>query len=375
MSKHHTALSAALLSSCLALSAASAQPVQLARIAGGLVQPLDIKSAGDGSKRLFVVEQGGRIKVVQGGKVQPRPFLDLSALTRAGGERGLLGVAFDPKFKQNGRLFVNYTDLNGDTVIARYTAQGNAADPKTAVVLLRVKQPYANHNGGSLAFGPDGMLYLGLGDGGSAGDPQNNGQNKNVLLGKLLRLDVRGDKYVVPGDNPFAGQSGTRGEIWAYGLRNPWRLSFDRKAGDLFIGDVGQNNIEEIDFQPRASGGGENYGWRLKEANACYDPAANCERGKLVDPILQYDHGQGQSVTGGFVYRGKAVQGLAGQYLYGDFASGVLWAGTRGANGQWSARKLLDTNLTISTFGQDEDGELYLADYGGGALYKLTGGR
>lgn len=355
----------------LLLSWSAAQGVRLVPVAAGFSQPTAIAHAGDGSGRLFVVEQGGLIKVVRGGQVQAQPFLDVRDLTRAGGERGLLGLAFDPQFRGNGRLYVNYTDTNGDTVIARYTARGDRANPDSAAVLLRIEQPYANHNGGQLAFGPDGMLYVGTGDGGSAGDPQNNGQNLNSLLGKLLRLDVRGDKYAVPRDNPFVNRGGARGEVWAYGLRNPWRFSFDRESGDLFIADVGQNQLEEINFQPRASKGGENYGWRLKEANACFNPDSNCEEGRdLVDPVLQYGHAQGNSVTGGYVYRGRALPDLVGKYVYGDFGSGTIWVGERSGN-RWTSRRLLDTDHNISTFGQSEAGELYLADYGSGTLYQF----
>ena len=352
-------------------SFALAQDVRLTRVASGFERPLGLTHAGDGSGRLFVVEQGGRIRVIgkQGG--EPRTFLDLSSLTRAGGERGLLGLAFDPKFRQNGRLYVNYTDRNGDTVIARYTAQGDQANANSAVVLLRIGQPYANHNGGQLAFGPDGMLYIGTGDGGSGGDPQNNGQKLDTLMGKILRIDVSGEKYAVPKDNPFVNRANVKPEIWAYGLRNPWRFSFDRRTGDLFIADVGQNKFEEINFQPKASKGGENYGWRLREAASCFNPESNCQRSGLVDPVLQYEHSEGVSVTGGYAYRGKALPTLAGKYVYGDFASGTIWAGTRGSNGRWSAQKLLDTEHNISSFGEDEDGELYLTDYGSGTIYRF----
>lgn len=356
------------LTSCVT----AAQDVRLNLVAGGFQRPLDIQNARDGSERLFVVEQAGLIRILKGGQVLAQPFLDVRSLTRAGGERGLLGLAFDPNFKSNRRFYVNYTDVNGTSIIARYTATGDRADANSATVLLRVEQPYANHNGGGLAFGPDGMLYAGLGDGGSGGDPQNNGQKLDTLLGKLLRLDVRGDRVAVPQDNPFANRSGARPEIWAYGLRNPWRFSFDRETGDLFIADVGQNRLEEINFQPRSSKGGENYGWRLKEATDCFQPRANCDREGLTDPIVQYDHAQGVSVTGGYVYRGKNVASLAGRYVYGDFGTGVIWAASRGENGRWTAARLLDTNYSISAFGQDEDGELYLADYGSGNLYRFA---
>ncbi|WP_027481779.1 PQQ-dependent sugar dehydrogenase [Deinococcus pimensis] len=371
----------ALLGAALALSALLTIPVvaqnnqngnvRLTRVVTGLERPVTVTNAGDGSGRLFVVEQGGRVRVVKDGRLQPGAFLDLSGLTRAGGERGLLGLAFDPKFRQNGRLFVNYTDRDGNTVIARYTAKGDAADPRSATVLLRAEQPYANHNGGQLAFGPDGYLYVGLGDGGSGGDPQNNGQNLGTFLGKVLRVDVSGEKYAVPRDNPFVNREGARPEIWAYGLRNPWRFSFDRRTGDLLIADVGQNRFEEVNFQPKASRGGENYGWRLKEGDECFDPSSNCARGTLVDPVVTYGRSEGQSITGGYVYRGKALPDLVGRYVYGDFASGRVWAASRASNGRWTTRELLDTNDQISTFGEDEAGELYVADYGSGTLLRF----
>lgn len=356
-----------ILSLVLAGAAAPGTPaLRFTPVATGLSQITTLTPAGDGSGRLFVTEQDGQIRFLKGGQLQPGTFLDLRRLTRAGGERGLLGLAFDPKYKQNGRLYVHYTDLNGDTVLARYTARGDRADPASARVLLQVKQPYANHNGGQLAFGPDGFLYLGLGDGGSGGDPQNNGQNLNTLLGKLLRLDVRGDTLKAAPNNPFAGRQGARPEIWAYGLRNPWRFSFDRQTGDLWIADVGQNKIEEVNRQPAASRGGENYGWRLKEGRACFDPETNCDQAGLVDPVVQYDHSEGQSVTGGYMYRGAAIPALKGQYLYADFVTGRLW-GARQNGGRWQATPLGQVQ-NPSAFGEDERGELYVAEYGGRVL-------
>ena len=363
MNKHILALGA-----ILTLSLASAQSVKLVKVASGFERPTSITNAGDGSGRVFVVEQGGLVRVMRGGQVLAQPLLDVRGLTRAGGERGLLGLAFDPKFGQNGRLFVDYTNLNGDTVIARYTAKGDRADPRSAKILLTIQQPYANHNGGQLAFGPDGYLYVGMGDGGSAGDPNNNAQNLGSLLGKLLRLDVSGDGYAIPKDNPFVGRAGARGEVFAYGLRNPWRFSFDKSG--LFIADVGQNKLEEIDFLPANSAGGENFGWRLKEANTCYQPATGCEQAKLQDPILQYDHAQGNSVTGGYVYRGAAVPELRGKYVYADFGSGTVWTAARSGT-TWTSVKLLDTGHNVSTFGESEVGELYLADYGSGDVYQF----
>ncbi|MBC7646079.1 MAG: PQQ-dependent sugar dehydrogenase [Pseudopedobacter sp.] len=352
---------------------------KLNRVAAGFQQPLGLANAADGSSRLFVVEQGGKIKILQAGKVLPTPFLDISSLTDAGGERGLLGLAFDPKFKSNGRLFINYTDKGGNTTIARYSvssANKNVVDPKSAKVLLKIEQPYANHNGGQLEFGPDGMLYVGMGDGGSGGDPENYGQNMNSLLGKMLRLDVSSDTLSVPKNNPFVGKDGTKAEIWASGLRNPWRFSFDRKTGDLWIADVGQNKLEEINFQAASSKGGENYGWRLKEGNSCFNPSRGCDAVrangvKLTDPVFQYPHNRGVSVTGGYVYRGSSVPELAGQYVFGDFGSGVIWATSRDGNGKFSTREMMDTDYSIAAFGEDEAGELYLVGYDG-TIYKFA---
>jgi len=361
-----------LLTACALSSGAGA--VKLGKVASGFQQPLAATNAGDGSNRVFITEQGGKIVIFESGKVLEQPFLDISSLTAAGGERGLLSVAFDPKFKTSGRLFINYTDQNGNTTIARYTvssANKNLVDPKSAKVLLKIEQPYANHNGGQLEFGPDGMLYVGMGDGGSGGDPQNWAQNTGVLLGKLLRLDVSGDGAVAPKDNPLVNRDGAKPEIWAYGLRNPWRFSFDRKTGDLWIGDVGQNKLEEINFQAASSKGGENYGWRLKEANSCFNPSSGCEKLKLTDPVFQYDHSKGVSVTGGYVYRGVNVPELEGKYVFGDFGSGLIWTTTRDSSGKFSTKELMKTDYAISAFGEDEAGELYLIGYDG-TLYKFA---
>uniref|UniRef100_UPI002869CD09 PQQ-dependent sugar dehydrogenase n=1 Tax=Deinococcus sp. TaxID=47478 RepID=UPI002869CD09 len=282
-------------------SSQSAPRVTFAPVAQGLAQITALANAADGSGRLYVAQQTGSIRVLQGGKLLPTPFLDLSGLTRAGGERGLLGLAFDPGYKTNRHVYVHYSDRSGDTVMARYTAAADfsRADPASAQVLFTTKQPYANHNGGQLAFGPDGFLYLGLGDGGSGGDPQNNAQNLGSPLGKLLRFDVSGaDAKPAPG-NPFLARSGANPNIWAYGLRNPWRFSFDRQTGNLVIADVGQNIYEELDFQPRASKGGENYGWRVREGLHCYEQ--ECRDTGFVAPVLEYSHKEGQSITGGYV--------------------------------------------------------------------------
>lgn len=347
--------------------------IVLTKYAGGLSQPTHITHAGDGSGRLFVVEQAGNIKIIKEGIVQSTPFLDITSKVTCCGERGLLSVAFPPDYRSKGYFYVDYTDLSGDTVVARYrTINPDMADPETEEVLLKVDQPFSNHNGGQLAFGPDGYLYIGMGDGGSGGDPFNNAQNPSSLLGKILRIDVESgtSPYSIPPDNPFVGTPGYRAEIWAIGLRNPWRFSFDRETNDLFIADVGQNLYEEIDYQPASSGGGENYGWRIMEGLHCYNPNP-CDRTGLVLPVAEYDHSQGCSVTGGMVYRGRDFPGMQGIYLYGDFCSGRVW-GLKKEGGSWRNKPLLDTPYQISTFGEDEEGELYLSDYSIGAIYRVT---
>ncbi len=354
-------------------------PYRLVEVASGFSRPLDLTHAGDGSGRLFVVEQSGQIKIVQDGQVLPEPFLDVSdrispeALGNGYTERGLLGLAFHPNYAENGFFFIDYTDHNGHTVIARYRVSEddpNRADPQSAEPILYVQQPYANHNGGQLAFGPDGYLYVSLGDGGSGGDPESNGQNLRTLLGTLLRLDVdteAGEGYVVPEDNPFVDRKDARPEIWAWGLRNVWRFSFDRATGDLYMADVGQNKWEEINFQPADSQGGENYGWNAYEGSHPYsgkEPAS-----EVVMPILEYGHENGWcSVTGGYVYRGEALPGLQGYYLYSDWCTGTIWAAQRDENGDWQSLISLESGRQVSSFGEDEDGELYLVDYAGSVL-------
>jgi len=346
----------------------------LRKIVSGLDEPVDLKHAGDGSGRLFVIEQPGRIRIVENGELLPDPFLDIEPLVNSrGNEQGLLGLAFYPDYAANGLFFVNYTDVNGDTVVARYAVSADdpsRADPASAKIILQVDQPFPNHNGGDLVFGPDGYLYIGLGDGGSGGDPQGNGQNLNALLGKMLRIDVNhGDPYAIPPDNPFAGRADARPEIWAYGLRNPWRYSFDRATGDLYIADVGQNAYEEVDFQPADSRGGENYGWDKYEGFHAYDGGAT---DGLTMPVAEYAHAVGGcSVTGGYVYRGPSLPALNGVYLYGDYCSGQVWALYRTASG-WENPVLFNAFFTISSFGEDEVGELYLLDHGGGAVYQLV---
>jgi len=352
---------------------AAAQPlpeIRLARVVGGLEAPVYVTHAGDRSGRLFVVEQAGVIRIIRDGRLLPRPFLDISARVISGGEMGLLSVAFHPRFAANGRFFVNYT-ANGDrlhTVIAEYRVSDDDANVagRTERVLLTIDQPYRNHNGGLNLFGPDSMLYIGMGDGGSGGDPHNNGQRLDTLLGKMLRIDVDGGTpYRVPSDDPFVGRPGARGEIWAYGLRNPWRFSFDRRR--LFLADVGQNAWEEIDLIQR----GGNYGWRMMEGAHCFGSPNSCDRSGLILPIAEYGREGGCSVTGGYVYRGSRIRELMGRYLFADYCSGRLWILSEGAAGRWSMNTLLDSGLRVSSFGEDQDGELYVVDHGG-AIYRIV---
>ena len=351
--------------------------VRLEPVVTGLNQPLDLVNAGDGTGRLFVVEQAGRVRVLQNGTLTNEPFLDISDKTEGGGEQGLLGLAFHPDYVDNGLFYVNYTDLQDNTVVAEYqvSADPARADADSETVLLTIPQPYRNHNGGDLAFGPDGYLYIATGDGGSGGDPLDSGQSLDTHLGKLLRIDVNGGDaaggtpYAVPADNPFVNTAGALPEIWAYGLRNPWRFSFDRDTGDLYIGDVGQNAFEEIDFQNADSAGGENYGWNVMEGFHCYN-ADSCDESGLVLPIAEYPHSEGKSVTGGYVYRGAAIPELVGQYVYGDFGSGRVWRAQQ-QNGEWTSELLLESGLNIAGFGTDEAGELYVVAINGG-VYRLT---
>ncbi len=345
-------------------------------ILGGMRRPVDLVHARDGSGRLFVLEQAGIIQVIKDQQVVAQPFLDIrDRVGSSGNEQGLLGIAFHPKFSENGYFYLNYTDYSGDTVISRFTAplgessDHPVADPSSELVLLRVDQPYANHNGGQLIFGPDGYLWIGLGDGGSQGDPNGNGQNPNALLGKILRIDVDGgDPYAIPVDNPYASGGGSP-EVWAIGLRNPWRFSFDHATGDLYIADVGQGKWEEIDFY--ASGPQltpPNYGWNIREGNHTYSGGvANTE---LIDPVFEYGHDVGCSVTGGMVYRGKALPQFTGVYLFGDYCSGTIW-GLVQNDGNWQTKELFQTPYKIASFGEDQDGEIYLMDLNGG-VYQLA---
>ncbi|PYQ17926.1 MAG: glucose dehydrogenase [Acidobacteria bacterium] len=347
-------------------------------LAGGFQSPLDLQAAPGDRERLYVVEQGGRIQVVRSGQVAGAPFLDIGSRISRGGERGLLGLAFHPQFATNRRFFVNYTDRQGDTQIAEFrAASGDQADPQSERPLLFVAQPFANHNGGGLAFGNDGMLYLGLGDGGSGGDPFGNGQSLGTRLGKMLRIDVdRGTPYAVPSDNPFATRPGAMPEIWAFGLRNPFRFSFDRATGDLYIGDVGQNRFEEVDVGVASRKGGENYGWNTMEGNSCYAPPSGCSMAGLTLPVLDYGHGDGCSITGGYVYRGCRLPGYAGTYFYGDYCAGFVRS-FRLENGRavdqrdWTSSIGRGLIHNVTSFGVDLDGEVYVVDYGG-AVYRIV---
>jgi glucose/arabinose dehydrogenase len=362
-----------LLSVILAASTAStlsAQPKLVLQQIGTWNQPVALTHAGD--DRLFITEQSGRVMIA--GKTTP--FLDIRTLVSCCDERGLLSVAFHPKYSQNGFFYVDYTDRNGNTVVARYSVLAgdpNRADPASAKVILTVDQPFSNHNGGQLQFGFDGYLYIGMGDGGSAGDPGNRAQNLTTLLGKLLRIDVdSGDPYSIPSTNPFASTNNARGEIWAYGLRNPWRFTFDRRTGDMWIGDVGQGAWEEVDWQLVTSPGGENYGWRLMEGKHCFNPSTNCPSSGLTAPVVEYSHGGGNcSVTGGYRYRGETYPRMSGMYIYGDYCSGMIWGATPQHDGTVTTQLLLDTTIQISSFGEDVRGELYVLSLGGN-VYRLT---
>jgi glucose/arabinose dehydrogenase len=339
--------------------------------AQGLDTPVFATGTGDGTGRLFALEQPGRIRIIgTDGIMATTPFLDIGNRLVFGGERGLLGLALHPDYATNGRLFVDYTrSPDGATVVSEFQARGDAADPASEQILLTIPQPFANHNGGMLAFDSAGMLVIGMGDGGSAGDPQGNGQNREVLLGKLLRIDVNGRKpYGLPADNPFLHATNTQPAIWDLGMRNPWRFSFDRQTGDLFIGDVGQDSWEEIDAE-RAGKGGLNYGWNRMEARHCFQ--GDCDPSGLTPPVAEYSHADGCSVTGGYVYRGSRFPLLFGGYLFSDYCSGTIWAFPAVvalANGAAVPVTVGSAGFAVSSFGQDDDGELYIVDLGGRIL-------
>jgi glucose/arabinose dehydrogenase len=337
----------------------------------GLATPVFL-TAPAGDARLFIVEQQGRIRVVENGTLLPTPFLTLTNVS-TGGERGLLSMAFHPRYAENGFFFVNYTDARGDTRVDRYrvSADRNRADPASGRLVIQVTQPYSNHNGGLAAFGPDGKLYVGMGDGGGGGDPDETGQDPLRLLGKLLRLDVDGAApYTIPADNPYAGRTDRRPEIWAMGLRNPWRFSWDRTANLLIVADVGQNRLEEINVVPAAQAG-LNYGWDLMEGSDCFEPRDGCDRAGLVLPALEYTHSDGCSVTGGYVYRGQDLPALRGTYFYADYCQGWIRS-FRYAGGQATdprSWELQDVG-TITSFGEDARGELYVL--AGSGVYKIV---
>jgi len=352
---------------------ADESPVALAQVVTrGLQKPLFLTHAGDGSPRLYVLEQPGRIRLLEQGVLSSTPFLDLAdRVLMDDTERGLLGLAFHPDYRRNGRFFVNYTrQPDGATVVAEYRrgSSPDAASRDERVVLV-VMQPESNHNGGMIAFGPDGYLYIGMGDGGAWGDPGNRAQNFNELLGKILRIDVdHGDPYAIPADNPFAREGG-RPEIYAVGMRNPWRFSFDRESGGLWVADVGQKKWEEVDLVTR----GGNYGWRVMEGAHCYNPAVACPTAGFALPVMEYGHEEGRcSIIGGYVYRGRAIPALRGAYVSGDFCSGEVFAFRKSEGGEATGPTvLLKTGFRISSFGQDAEGELYVFDLGGG-IYRLV---
>ncbi|KAA3655078.1 MAG: glucose dehydrogenase [Chloroflexi bacterium] len=343
---------------------------------GQLVRPTYLTHAFD--NRLFIIEQVGKIRIVENGVLLAEPFLDLQ--DRVGSfanEQGLLGLAFHPEYVENGRFFVNYTNPGGSTVIARFQVNSgnpNLADPDSERILLTIGQPFNNHNGGQVGFGPDGFLYIAMGDGGSAEDPQNNGQNPATLLGSLLRIDVNYDDgtnfYAVPSTNPFVNDDAIRNEIWSYGWRNPWRFSFDRATGDLFVADVGQYTYEEVHFQPANSTGGENYGWNIMEGQHCFN-AESCNSEGLQLPIFEYNHSSGCSITGGYVYRGTAFPSLTGNYFVGDYCTGIIWSVIPQADGSWTNTQVLFLEKQISSFGEDANGELYAVGHATGEVWQI----
>ncbi len=349
--------------------------VDLLPIAEGLRKPVYATHAGD--ERLFVAEQSGRIRIVQDGELLPEPFLDISdGISTDGSERGLLGLAFHPNYAQNGYFYIVYTNPDGDTEIVRYTvdpADPNRADPDSAMLLFLIDQPFGNHNGGQLAFGPDGYFYIGLGDGGAVGDPFDNAQDPGTLLGALLRVDVdSAEPYAIPADNPFTGRDDARGEVWMIGLRNPWAFTFDAETGDLYISDVSQDGLEEIDFHPAGSPAGVNFGWPILEGSACFE-AESCPRRGFRPPIFEYPHGEdGCAVIGGRVYRGRQFPEMAGNYFFSDFCSGIIWTLRYDEeSGEWVRTAVYETETSISSIGEDAAGELVVVGYNSGVLWQI----
>ena len=373
-------------------------------IADGYKKPVFITSYPNNAKLLYIVEQAGLIKIINDGKKLSRPFFDINKRVvnpnRPGDERGLLGFAFHPNHTNNGKFYINYMDNDGNTIVSEFSTNSELrANHKSERIILKLKQPYGNHNGGDIQFGPDGYLYISIGDGGKAGDPLNAGQDLSSLFGKIIRIDIEQKPYGIPKSNPFFGQKDKREEIWAWGLRNVWRFSFDKQTGDKYLADVGQNKWEEVNFEPASSEGGLNYGWRIMEANHCYDPKENCPTEGLIKPIIEYPNDanhpafafriieelsfsetdvEGCSVTGGYVYRGQKIKSMQGQYIFGDYCSGNIWT-LKVVNGKAINFKNRTEEINIgggefttyiSSFGQDSDGEIYIIDYNGG-IYKL----
>ena len=368
-------------------------------VSDGFKKPVFVISYPTDASILYVVEQAGKIIVLDSGQKKREPFFNINKRVvnpfRPGDERGLLGFAFHPDYENNKKFYINYIDNDGHTIVSEFIAQSKyKADHNSERVLLKLEQPYGNHNGGHIEFGKDGYLYIAIGDGGAAGDPLDSGQDLTSLFGKVIRIDINGSPYSIPKSNPFYGIKNAREEIWAWGLRNVWRFSFDKKTGDIYYGDVGQNKWEEVNFEPASSSGGNNYGWRQMEASYCFEPKENCKRDGMVLPIIEYPNDayhpafalgrknqlnvEGCSVTGGYVYRGKKLKGFEGVYFFGDYCSGNIWSFKvkDGKAAEFKNRtdeiNIADGEFTnyISSFGQDADGEIYIVDYNG-AVYKI----
>ena len=368
-------------------------------VSDGFKKPVFVISYPTDASILYVVEQAGKIIVLDSGQKKSKPFFNINKRVvnpfRPGDERGLLGFAFHPDHENNKKFYINYIDNDGHTIVSEFIAQSKyKADHNSERILLRLEQPYGNHNGGHIEFGKDGYLYIAIGDGGAAGDPLDSGQDLTSLFGKVIRIDINGSPYSIPKSNPFYGIKNAREEIWAWGLRNVWRFSFDKKTGDIYYGDVGQNKWEEVNFEPASSSGGNNYGWRQMEASYCFEPKENCKRDGMVLPIIEYPNDayhpafalgrknqlnvEGCSVTGGYVYRGKKLKGFEGVYFFGDYCSGNIWSFKviDGKANEFKNRteeiNIADGEFTnyISSFGQDADGEIYIVDYNG-AVYKI----
>ena len=379
MSRYSSALRMAIVAVLALASAVPAMAARLTQAATGFDRALLITAPAD-DNRLFVVEQGGKIRIVRpDGTVASRPFLDISSLVSGGGEQGLLGLAFHPRYATNGRFFVNYTNRIGATVVAEFRVSGNrdVANAASRRRVIRIAQPFANHNGGMVAFGPDGFLYIGMGDGGSGGDPGNRAQNLATRLGKILRIDVNGRTktrpYKIPVSNPFRNRRGAQPEIFALGVRNPWRFSFDRARPDLWIGDVGQNKIEEIDFATLARARGANFGWNRFEGRSRFS-SVPLSAGRLIQPVAQYNHGPGCSVTGWYVYRGPSIPGLDGRYIFSDFCSSQVWSMRAGPTpgGLRDISNSLGMRLPtggVRGFGEGSDGRLYVTT--GGTVWRF----